>query len=107
MSGIDVGEDDVSIETIRDVCIDGPGHYLGHPQTLSVMQAEYVYPNSQRRNAPKAWYELDRPDLLANAVAREEAILSMPDAGGISPDVDARIRHRFNVHLNLTKTMPE
>ena len=40
--GIEVTEDTVSIETMRDVCLGGPGHYLGSDQTLRLMQTEYV-----------------------------------------------------------------
>ena len=36
--GIEVNDDTLSVEVIRDVCLNGPGHYLGHVQTLSLMQ---------------------------------------------------------------------
>ncbi|PTE17789.1 methyltransferase, partial [Cereibacter changlensis JA139] len=42
--GIDVTEDSTSIEAMKEVCLGGPGHYLGHAQTLSLMQTEYIYP---------------------------------------------------------------
>ena len=42
--GIEVNEDTVSIETIREVCLEGPGHYLGHNQTMKLMETEYLYP---------------------------------------------------------------
>jgi trimethylamine--corrinoid protein Co-methyltransferase len=29
--GIEVNEEALSLETIRDVCINGPGHFPGHP----------------------------------------------------------------------------
>ncbi len=32
--GIEVSDDTLSLETIRDACIGGPGHYLGSDQTL-------------------------------------------------------------------------
>ena len=32
--GIEVNEATLSLETMRDVCLGGPGHYLGHDQTL-------------------------------------------------------------------------
>ena len=44
--GIEVTEDSVSMEAMRSVCLDGPGHYLGHNQTLSLMQTEYIYLSS-------------------------------------------------------------
>ena len=32
-----VTEETLSLETIREVCEDGPGHFLGHDQTISLM----------------------------------------------------------------------
>jgi trimethylamine:corrinoid methyltransferase-like protein len=37
--GIDVSDEAISVETIRDVCLKGPGHYLGSDQTLKLMQS--------------------------------------------------------------------
>ncbi|HCD49027.1 MAG TPA: methyltransferase, partial [Alphaproteobacteria bacterium] len=34
--GIEVNETTLSVQTMKDVCIDGPGHYLGHTATISV-----------------------------------------------------------------------
>ena len=42
--GIEITEESLSVETIRDVCIDGPSHFLGHDQTMLLMQRDYVYP---------------------------------------------------------------
>jgi trimethylamine:corrinoid methyltransferase-like protein len=36
--GIEVDADTLSVAVIRDVCLNGPGHYLGHAQTLARMQ---------------------------------------------------------------------
>ncbi len=97
--GIEVTEDSVALDTIRDVCLDGPGHYLGHAATLGVMQTEYVYPRLGNRMSPKEWYDSERPDLLEAAIARKREILAAPDAGLIAPEVDAAIRARFAIHL--------
>lgn len=32
--GIEVNEDTLAFEVVRDVCLAGPGHFLGHGQTL-------------------------------------------------------------------------
>ena len=32
--GIEVSDETLSLDTIRDACIGGPGHYLGSDQTL-------------------------------------------------------------------------
>ena len=97
--GIEVTEDTVSLEVIRSTCLGGPGHYLGAPQTLSLMQTEYIYPALGDRSSPKEWEELGKPDLLAKATARKHEILSERAAARFAPDLDARIRGAFNIHL--------
>ncbi|MEO1291535.1 MAG: trimethylamine methyltransferase family protein [Pseudomonadota bacterium] len=96
--GIDVTEDSVSIETIKAVCLGGPGHYLGQEQTLNLMETEYVYPALADRTSPKEWVEIGRPDLIAKAIARKNRIL---DAAKplIDPDTDAKIRNRFTIQF--------
>ena len=83
---------------MREVCLDGPGHYLGSDQTLRLMQSEYVYPTVGNRMSPKEWDEAEQPRLLPTARTRMDAILS--EAGNLIPaDVDARIRERFPIRL--------
>ncbi len=97
--GIEVTEDSVDIEAIREVCIEGPGHYLGHHQTLSVMQTEYVYPALADRTSPKEWLEIGRPDLIARATARKEQILA--EANCLIPaELDRQLRDRFAIHCD-------
>ncbi len=100
--GIDVTEETIGIETMRSVCLDGPGHYLGHPQTLSVMQTEYIYPRVADRTSPKEWAENGRPDLLEQAILTKRRILDAPPAVHIDSETDAAIRARFKIHLPVT-----
>jgi trimethylamine---corrinoid protein Co-methyltransferase len=97
--GIEVTEDSVSLEAMREVCLGGPGHYLGHPQTLGLMQSEYVYPLTADRTSPKEWLELGRPDLVASATRRKHAILAKSKAPLIDAETDARIRAAFKIHI--------
>ena len=97
--GIEVTEDSVSIDVIRETCLSGPGHYLGSDQTLSLMQTEYIYPALGDRTSPKEWDELGKPDLIQKAIERKEAILSEPSAAQFSPEIDLAIREAFNIHL--------
>ncbi len=96
--GIDVTEDSVSIETIRSVCLDGPGHYLGHDQTLALMQTEYVYPQVADRTSPKEWAELGRPDLVQKAIERKNRILRDAAPTMIDPAADRAIREKFKIY---------
>ena len=96
--GIEVTEDNVSIETMRQVCLEGPGHYLGSDQTLALMQTEYTYPVLGNRMSPKEWDEAQKPELLPAARARMESILGEAPLQ-VSPEMDAAIREKFTIHF--------
>ena len=96
--GIDVTEDSVSIEVMKEVCLGGTGHYLGSDQTLRLMQTEYIYPNVGNRMSPKEWNEAGRPMLLDTAKRRTAEILAKAPSQ-IDPATDALIRSRFNIHF--------
>jgi trimethylamine--corrinoid protein Co-methyltransferase len=97
--GIEVTEDSVALEVMRSVCLKGPGHYLGHDQTLGLMQRDYVYPRLGDRTSPKEWVEKGRPDLNAKAIARKEEILTTVFPSHLPVEVDRAIRARFRIHL--------
>ena len=96
--GIEVNEDTVSLDVMRSVCLEGPGHYLGSDQTLQLMQTEYTYPELGNRMSPKEWQEAGRPELLPAAKARKESILQQAPLQ-IAPDLDRDIRERFAIHF--------
>ena len=98
--GIEVNEDTLAFDTMSKVCLKGPGHYLGHDQTLDLMQKEYVYPKLADRSSPKEWEELGKPDLIDKAIARKKEILSMPSQVGFDFEIEQTIRQKFNIHLN-------
>jgi trimethylamine--corrinoid protein Co-methyltransferase len=98
--GVEVNEQTLSIQVMKDVCMGGPGHYLGHDATINVMQTEYVYPAVADRSSPKEWEELGKPVLVEQAAKRKQAILDgfIPDH--ISADVDASIRQSHHILLS-------
>ena len=97
--GIEVDDETLALEQMREVCLGGPGHYLGTAQTLSRMQADHVYPALGNRSSPKEWAERGKPDLIENATARKLAILGEPSAARFDPALDKALRARFNIHL--------
>jgi trimethylamine--corrinoid protein Co-methyltransferase len=97
--GIEVNDDTLALREMAEVCMGGPGHYLGTDQTLSRMQTESVYPTFGNRMSPKEWAEKDKPDLIRNAIARKEEILGAPSKAAFPPELDAALRTRFNIHL--------
>lgn len=98
--GIEVTEDDLSLEVMRATCLGGPGHYLGSDDTLNRMQRDYVYPVLGNRASPKEWVEQGQPILVEKATERKEKILSKPSRARFDPVTDTAIRNRFNIHLN-------
>lgn len=97
--GIEVTDQSISVETMRQVCLEGPGHYLGHSQTLELMQTEYVYPALGDRTSPKEWEELGKPDLIRKAIDEKRRILSNLFPSHISEDLDRQIRESFDIKL--------
>ena len=97
--GIEVTEDSVSLDTMKEVCLGGPGHYLGSSQTLNLMQRDYVYPAIADRLSPKEWAEVGKPDLIEQAIKRKRQILDAPRKANIDPVADKEIRKKFRIHL--------
>ena len=98
LRGIEVTEETLSFETIRDVVRD-PGHYLGHSQTLSLMKSEYLYPGISDRRPQSEWEETGRLDIVDAAHARVREILSTHYPDHIDPATDRKIRERFDILL--------
>ena len=97
--GIEVDDETLALDQMREVCLGGTGHYLGTGQTLARMQSDHVYPACGNRMSPKEWAEAGRPDLLAQAAARKRDILAERAPARFDPMLDAQIRRRFPIHL--------
>jgi trimethylamine--corrinoid protein Co-methyltransferase len=96
--GIEVNEDTTSIDAMKQVCLGGPGHYLGSDQTLKLMQTEYIYPSVANRMSPKEWNEAGKPLLLDGAIRRKNEILSRAGCV-VDADIDRAIRAKYNIHF--------
>jgi trimethylamine--corrinoid protein Co-methyltransferase len=97
--GIEVTDETLSVDVIADVCLEGPGHYLGNPQTLSLMLKEYVYPQIANRMSPKEWNEAGKPDLVERAAARKLEILSTYYPDYLPRAIDDAIRAKHDIKL--------
>jgi trimethylamine--corrinoid protein Co-methyltransferase len=91
--GIEVNEDTTSIDAMKQVCLGGPGHYLGSDQTLKLMQTEYIYPSVANRMSPKEWNEAGKPLLLDGAIRRKNEILSRAGCV-VDADIDRDIHFK-------------
>lgn len=101
--GIEVSDEALSIDTIADVCLNGPGHYLGNEQTLKLMQTEYFYPAIGDRFSPKEWNEKGKPDILQRAIAEKKRILETRFPSHVSRAIDDRLRMRFGNLIQLPR----
>lgn len=97
--GIEVDNETLALDQMREVCLNGPGHYLGTDQTLARMQRDHVYPALGDRTSPREWAENGKPDLIERATERKEEILADRSEARFDPRLDAEIRRRFTIHL--------
>ena len=98
LRGIEVTDETLSFEVIRDVVRD-PGHFLGHSQTLALMESEYLYPGISDRRSQGEWEESGQPDIVDAAKVRVREILSIHYPDHIDPATDRKIRERFDIRL--------
>ncbi len=105
VAGIEVNDATLSLDVIRDVAL-GPGHYLGHSQTLELMETDYLYPDLADRSAAGAWEEEGSLDILARAQQSVKQVLSTHYPGHLDAQTDAAIRAKFPILLAVEDTQP-
>ncbi|MBT8239856.1 MAG: trimethylamine methyltransferase family protein [Acidimicrobiia bacterium] len=93
--GIDITPDSLSTEAMRDV-VYGAGHFLGHEQTLSIMQSEYTYPMVGDRNSPDDWVDAGGKDVREVAHDYVTRTLERHWPDHVSASNDAKIRAAFD-----------
>jgi trimethylamine--corrinoid protein Co-methyltransferase len=98
LRGIEVTDETLSYEVIRET-VSGVGHYLGHPQTLELMQTEYLYPQVADRRTAGEWEATGKEDVTELAHQRVKKILSSHYPEYIPPAADRKIRERFPIRL--------
>jgi trimethylamine--corrinoid protein Co-methyltransferase len=97
--GIEVNNTTLDIQVMKDVCMGGPGHYLGHDQTISLMQTEYIYPVIGDRSSPKEWEEIGKPNIVETAIRRKNEILESFQPKHISSEIDTELHRKFRLFL--------
>ena len=98
--GIEVNEETLSFDNIKEVCLGGEGHYLGSDRTLKVMQTEYIYPRLSDRTSPVVWEENGKPVILERAVEQTRKILDTHFPKHVDDEADLRVREEFPVFLS-------
>ena len=75
------------------------GHYLGHPQTLALMNSEYLYPEVMDRSNRGDWEARGKPDIRDTARAYARRILDENWPRPMAPEIDAELRRCFDIRL--------
>jgi trimethylamine--corrinoid protein Co-methyltransferase len=96
--GIEVTDETLAVDVIHAVC-NGEGHFLGHPQTLSLMNSEYYYPHTGDRATRDNWEAAGALDMRARAQQRARELLQTQWPAHISDELDARLRSEFEILL--------
>lgn len=98
VAGIEVNDETLSLDVIREAAL-GPGHFLGQPQTLELMETDYLYPELADRSPIDVWEEEGSLDIMARANQRVKEVLSNHYPACIDPQTDTSIRNRFPIKL--------
>ncbi len=96
--GIEVTEEALSLDVIHEVC-NGDGHYLGHEQTLALMQTESHYPHTADRRSRGDWELSGSLDMREAARRHARRVLQSHFPQLLSAELDAQIRAEFNILL--------
>jgi len=99
--GIEVNDETLALGQMAEVCLGGPGHYLGTDQTMARMERDHVYPSFGDRASPREWAERGKPALIAKATGRKNRILSEQSQAAFDPILDQALRTRFRIHLGV------
>ena len=96
--GIEVTDESLSVSVVADT-VEGPGHFLGHEQTMKLMETEYVYPRQADRSSPNDWQDAGASDAWDRATQRARKILTEHFPEYIDVSTDKLIREQFNIQL--------
>ena len=88
--GIEVNEDTLAVEVIKDV---GPnGHYLREKHTRNYYKTEFWYPNLCDRRNYEEWDMMGRQPMRERVVARVQDILATHEPSPIKPETERVIQ---------------
>ncbi|MEH6633040.1 MAG: trimethylamine methyltransferase family protein [Halopseudomonas aestusnigri] len=96
--GVEVTVESLAAEVIDEV-VRGEGHYLGHNQTLSRMESDYVYPAIGDRRSPSDWEDDGSKDARERGRDKAREILNTVYPNYIPKQIEEDLRRRFNILL--------
>jgi trimethylamine--corrinoid protein Co-methyltransferase len=99
VQGLDVSEEALSLDVIHEVCTEGPGHFLGHEQTLRLMTAEFHYPHTADRATRSDWEAAGSLDMRERARRQARQALTTHFPAPVPDEVDRALRAEFDIRL--------
>jgi trimethylamine--corrinoid protein Co-methyltransferase len=104
--GIEVSDETLSYEVLEEVCCGGPGHFLGQPQTLSIMETEYLYPDLGDRSTTGEWEEKGSKLIHERAVEKLAQLMPSHYPEYIDPELAEEFRRRYPIKLSAEAMKP-
>jgi trimethylamine--corrinoid protein Co-methyltransferase len=104
--GIEVSDETLSYEVLEEVCCGGPGHFLGQPQTLSIMESEYQYPELGDRSTTGEWEENGSKLIHERAIGKVRELMSSHYPEYIDRKVAEELRRRYPIKLTAEAMTP-
>jgi trimethylamine--corrinoid protein Co-methyltransferase len=105
VAGLEVSDETLSVDVIHDVC-NGEGHYLGHPQTLQLMNSEYHYPHTANRATRADWEAAGAMDMRQRARQQAKETLKSHFPEIVPEEIDRQLRDKFNILLPRQIMLP-
>ncbi|MCP4045986.1 MAG: trimethylamine methyltransferase [Gammaproteobacteria bacterium] len=96
--GIEVVDPEHSVDIIQRA-VSGEGHFLGDPDTLALMETEYLYPKLFDRTTSDDWEAQGRQDIRERAQQVACSILESHYPSHLNDALDADLRKRFPIQL--------
>jgi len=104
--GIEISDDALSVELIREVCLEGPGHFLSSTQTMARMESDFFYPRLNDRMSLGEWEEKCRKTALDRAIDYVDVTLAQHYPNCIPREIDEAVRAKYPVRLPRERMAP-
>ena len=105
VKGIEVNDETLSYNVINDV-VYGDGHYLKHPQTIELMETEFLYPDLADRRTTQEWEEQGKQSIYDLAHEKLNGIMKNYYPEYIDSKTDEKIRSKFPIKLSKDRMKP-
>ncbi len=105
VKGIEVNDETLSYDVINDV-VYGDGHYLKHPQTINLMESEFLYPDLANRQTTQEWEESGKQTIYDVAHLRLKQMMKDYYPDYIDKKTDEKIRSEFPICLDKKRMKP-